>query len=86
MPDLLIFVWASPNSLRERIKKRGRKMEMDIAQKENSYLDELDVLYKKLRRMYPGRVLDINSEQLNPNKKKDQEKILDLIQERLGSS
>jgi deoxyadenosine/deoxycytidine kinase len=59
-PNLLIYLHANTDRLKENIKKRGRDFELDIKEDylksiENSYFD-----YLKKQRKFPALILDVS--------------------------
>ncbi len=84
-PDLFIYLKASPNALRERIRLRGRDSEIQLLDPNNPYLEELQLLYDKMISKYTGKILVIDSEKYNfYTNEGDKEAVLKLIEETLS--
>lgn len=63
-PDLVIYLQASPNSLIERVQKRGKDYEANINE---AYLAELNDAYSRFFYHYDeAPLLIVNTEHLNP--------------------
>jgi deoxyguanosine kinase len=79
VPDLVIYLQASPDTLIERIARRGIPMESAIS---DAYLRELCDAYTRFFHQYNAApVLMVNTEHLNPV---DDDKDFALLQERIG--
>lgn len=82
-PDLVIYLQASPATLMERVKKRGRGSERAMNE---SYLTELTKAYSEFFYHYEGApLLTVNSEHLNfAEKDADFELLVQRIQDMRG--
>jgi deoxyadenosine/deoxycytidine kinase len=84
-PDLLIYLHATPETLRKRIMSRGRTYEQSLTQKDNPYLEQLQKLYDEWSGKYEGKKLVIDTNQLDlVHKPEDLNKIVAHIQSAIG--
>lgn len=85
-PNMLIYLTASPITLRGRIRKRGRPSESQLLDLNNLYLEQLAELYDEMIANYPGYVLKLDSESYNLDENiKDKKEVLGLIMGNLES-
>src|SRR5687767_13519250 len=61
-PDLVVYLQASPETLLQRLKKRGDPMEAAIG---DDYVRALSEAYTRYFHQYDGALLIVNSERLN---------------------
>jgi deoxyadenosine/deoxycytidine kinase len=74
VPDLVIYLQAQPETLVERVKKRGNPMEAGISE---SYLYRLCESYSRFFYHYDAApLLIVNTENLNPVRRDDDYKLL----------
>jgi len=79
-PDLLVYLDAPIEKLRERINKRGRISEISLIDPNNKYLEHLDELYKKMMSKYEGTSIHIDTKELDLESNfSDQEYVSNLI-------
>lgn len=84
LPDLLIYLDAPIEKLRERIRERGVESEASLLNPNNKYLEHLDELYKKMMSKYKGNSIHINTKEINlKSNLSDQEYVTNLIAGRL---
>jgi len=83
VPDLVIYLDASPTSLLTRIAERGRPMEVSISE---AYLEQLCAAYTRFFYQYEAApLLTVNTEHLDPaNDEADFELLLDRIRQMRG--
>lgn len=83
IPDLVIYLDASPTSLLTRIAERGRPMEVSISE---AYLEQLCAAYTRFFYQYEAApLLTVNTEHLDPaNDEADFELLLDRIRQMRG--
>ena len=81
-PDLLIYLKASPETLVDQIKKRGRPYESDIS---SEYLLKLNERYEKWITNYDlGKLLEIDVDLINfEDSQKDLQSVINQINEKL---
>ena len=88
-PDLLIYLAAAPDVLRERIAKRlgedgGREMERGLLNPENPFLENLDGRYGRMMiSKYSGRTMTVDSRHYDFCDQEDFGCIRDKIEETL---
>jgi len=82
-PDLLIYLRASVNTLVRQISLRGRDFEQSI---KREYLEQLNRHYESwIGRYNKGKLLVVESDNLDfVNRKEDLQRILMLVDEKLG--
>jgi len=82
-PDLLIYLRASVNTLVRQISLRGRDFEQSI---KREYLEQLNRHYESwIGRYNTGKLLVVESDNLDfVNRKEDLQRILMLVDEKLG--
>ena len=82
-PDLLIYLRASVNTLVRQISLRGRDFEQSI---KREYLEQLNRHYESwIGRYSKGKLLVVESDNLDfVNRKEDLQRILMLVDEKLG--
>ena len=62
-PDIMIFLHCNLRTLKQRIKKRGRQMEIDVP---TPYLSALNKLYEEWRAKYTlSPVVDLHTDKLD---------------------
>ena len=62
-PDIMIFLHCNVRTLKQRIKQRGRRMEIDVP---TSYLSSLNQLYEEWRARYTlSPVIDLHTDKLD---------------------
>lgn len=59
-PDLVVWLKASPTTILNRIRKRGRKMEQEV---DSSYLSRMSDLYAEYFATSPYRILEIDADE-----------------------
>ncbi len=63
-PRVMVFLSASPGSLRARIEKRGRVQEKELLAPDNPYLEEIAELYEEWYAIYDGEKFRVETDGL----------------------
>jgi deoxyadenosine/deoxycytidine kinase len=85
-PDLVVYLRAPLDIQIERIRKRGRKMELEMLKPGDDYLIRLGVAYNGWYESYAGKKISLDSSTLDfANVPEDQRKLVEIVQRELAA-
>lgn len=85
-PDILIYLKASVPVLKQRVQQRGHDYEKELAEPDNTYLQELQELYDQWIQQYQGNKLIIETDNIDlVSNEQHKQELIQKVREALKS-